>query len=222
MKKLLKVALLVPFLAAADPVPFEGYEAYYATLADRLFDLQNPATLEPYSVAGTRALRFGTVATAGGHSHQIEVRPGAVVVDGRGLRLKAVHVFPNEVANDGSLGLGTLAYLASGWACLENTPSSASGTAVRHKSVYLIRLRRSGLQAWKLPSLFASCTGVRHQNGQVRFDKVEYRYKYGEDFPAGVSFREYLIRPDNSFAPTGKTRTARFAEPDNVYKFSLD
>ncbi|SFN36808.1 hypothetical protein [Variovorax sp. OV329] len=44
----------------------------------------------------------------------------------------------------------------------------------------------------------------------------------GQDVPAGVSFREYAIKANNAFAPTGALREANFVEPANVYKFSVD
>jgi hypothetical protein len=219
--RLLALSLMLPAMAAADPVVFDGYEAYYAASANKLFEANTAVELEAYVVQGAQAPRFGWAGAAGGRKHRIEVRRGAMFIDGHALRFKSAHVFAGEVADSGDLGRGSTAYFAPGWACVENTPSSASGTAVRHKSVYLARLGSARLSAWKLPSLFASCTGIRQHAGQIRFDKVEYRYEAGQDDPSGVFFKEYSIRRDNSFIASGSIRAATFAEPGNVYKFSF-
>ena len=216
------LCLLLPAIPVASPIVFDGYEAYYATLSDRLFEAKTAVELEAYSLEGSESAHFRWAGIAQGQRHVVEIRKGALSIDGHVLRLRSARVFPSETATDEDLGRGSVAYVATGWMCVENVPASASGTAVRHKSVYLVRLGQAKLQAWKLPSLFASCLGIRRRDGQVRFDKVEYRYSEGHDTPAGVVFKDYEIRSDKTFASTGLERVASFLEPENVYRFSLD
>ncbi len=216
--KYLAALFLAPVLSQAATI-FDGYEAYYASLPNRIF--QSPGVkLEPYSVQGDDTSRFGWHGMAAGRQQRVEVRDGQLKLNGRSLPLKLVKTFPDEVASNMDLDRGTIAYFAQNWTCVENTPSSASGTAVRHHAVYLIKHQGRRQETWKLPSLFASCAGIRLQNGLVHFDKAEYRYEDGQDEPQGVVFNEYLIRGSN-FVATGDSQLATFVEPGNVYKFSV-
>ena len=223
MKRLALALMTTPALAVAGAEPFEGYEAYYATLPDTLFKAESAVTLEAHgSPSGDTVRLSGRGGASGNGTHSIEVGNGNLIVDRQAARIKAARVFPGETVSTGDLGRGTVAYFATGWACVENTPSSASGTAVRHKAVYLLRTGGLDPLAWKLPSLFASCTSIRRTKDQIRFDKAAYRYNPGQDFPAGVLFKEYLISSKNDFAPTGNSRSVSFVEPENVYRFSAD
>lgn len=217
--KLFGPLLLLPALASAGTV-FDSYESYYATLPGQLFH-EKGFRLRPYSLQGDKGIRFGWSGTIGDRRHAIEIRNGVLAVDGYALKPKAVNTFPDEVVSDGDLDIGSTAYLAPGWICVENVPSSASGTAVRHKAVYLVRLTNPKPRAWKLPSLFQACGGVRQQISRVMFDKVEYRYQAEQDDPVGVFFKEYIIR-GNTFTLSGRSRSASFIEFGNVYKFSID
>lgn len=216
--KLLAVLLFSPVIAQAATV-FDGYEAYYATLPNRLFKGQG-VELQPYSLKGDAQVRFGWQGNVNGRQNKIDVRDGLLVINGRTLNRSRIKVFADEIASDSDLGLGTTAYFASGWTCVENTPSTASGSAVRHKAVYLIKQTGKTHKEWKLPSLFASCAAVRFQGNLVIFDKVTYRYSDGQDEPQGVEFTEYIIK-DNKFVVTPSKRSATFVEPGNVYKFSI-
>lgn len=216
-----RIALLIlsPALAYASPV-FDGYDSYYATLHGQLFQGKG-IDLQPYGVPGHESVRLSWSGAAGGSKHAINIRDGVLAVDGHTFKPKTIRTFPGEVISDGDLDSGSTAYFTHGWACVDNTPRSASGTAVRHKAVYLVKLNKSKPSAWKLPSLFAACAGVRLQSGQIRFDKAEYRYKDGQDEPIGVIFQEYTIQ-GNSFSPTSAKKIATFTEPDNVYKFEIE
>lgn len=220
MKQKLFVSLMLLSTLASAGAVFDGYEAYYATLPDQLFSSKG-VELKPYSMQGDEGVRFGWSGISAGRNHTVNIRDGLLAVDGRTLKPKAVRVFQDEVVSDSDLGNGSVAYFAPGWACVENTPMSASGTAVRHKAVYLVRLANTKPWAWKLPSLFAACAGIRLQMGQIRFDQVEYRYQDGKDDPVGVLFKEYSIQ-GGKFIPSDRIRSAIFVEPGNVYKFSID
>lgn len=217
--KLLGPLLLLPALASAGTV-FDGYEAYYAKLPGQLFHGKG-IHFQPYGVKGEKAVRLGWSGTAGGRQHVLEIRNGVLAIDGQVIKPAAVNTFPDEVVNEGDLGIGSIAYFTPEWACVENTPASASGTAVRHKAIYLVRLVHSKPQAWKLPSLFQTCRGIRKQENQIIFDKVEYQYQAEQDDPIGVLFKEYIIQ-GNTFTSSGHSRTASFVESGNVYRFSID
>jgi hypothetical protein len=216
--KYLAALFLAPVLSQATTI-FDGYEAYYASLPNRIF--QSPGIkLEPYSVLGDDTTRFGWHGMAAGRQQKVEVRDGQLKLNGRPLALKLVKTFPDEVANNMDLDRGTIAYFEQNWTCVENTPSSASGTAVRHQAVYLIRHKGKKQEIWKLPSLFASCVGVRLQNNLVHFDKAEYRYQDEQEEPQGLVLKEYIIQ-GNKFVATGNRQLTNFVEPGNVYKFSV-
>lgn len=217
--KYLFALFLVPVLSQASTV-FDGYEAYYASLPDRMFQSKG-IKLESYSVEGDDAIRFGWHGMAAGRQQKIEVREGQLKLNGRPLHLKLVKTFPDEIASQTDLDRGTTVYFSQHWTCLENTPSSASGSAVRHQAVYLIKHEGKKQETWKLPSLFASCVGIRLQEGLVHFDKAEYRYQDGQDEPLGLVFKEHIIQ-GNKFVATGSSRLATFVEPGNVYKFFVN
>jgi hypothetical protein len=217
--KFLAALILLPALGQAATV-FDGYEAYYETLPNRLFR-DKGTELQTYSLEGDDVARHEWHGMAAGRQQRIDVRDGQLKINGRVLSPKRVRAFPDEVVSNSDLGLGTTVYFSTGWVCVENTPASASGTAVRHKVVYLIKQSGKQQQGWKLPSLFASCTAIRIQKGQVQFDKVTYRYLDGQDEPQGVMFKGYAIQ-GNKFVATGGERTSTFLEAGNVYKFSIE
>lgn len=217
--KLLIALVLAPALSQAATL-FDGYEAYYETLPNRLFQ-DKGKELQPYGLEGDDVARHEWHGMAGGRQQRVEVRDGQLKINGRVWGPKRVKAFPDEVVSNSDLGLGTTVYFSRGWVCVENTPASASGTAVRHKVVYLINPSGKQQQGWKLPSLFASCTAIRIQKGQVKFDKATYRYLDGQDEPQGVMFKGYAIQ-GNKFVALGSLRSSTFVEAGNVYKFSIE
>jgi hypothetical protein len=216
----LSFLFLLPTLSAASEV-FDGYETYYATLPGQLFKSEGQE-LEQYFFEGEdEATRLGWSGTAAGRQHTVALHNSVITIDKRTLKPATIHMFPGESFGETDLGRGTTIYFANGWACLENTPATASGTAVRHQQVYLIKLAKTKPSAWKLPTLFAACAGIRLHENLIEFDQIKYRYRADEDLPSGVVLTTYAIRNDK-FAPTGHNRSASFVEPDNVYKFRLD
>ena len=107
-------------------------------------------------------------------------------------------------------------------ACVEDQSSSASGTAVRHMSVYLIEMQLNRqVVACKLPSLFASCLGVRLDAlERPVFDNADYIYPLEADLAVGIRLNEYVINKDK-FVPTGHSVVLEFIEPENVWKFRV-
>lgn len=230
MKALTLLFLLPALCLAAEGEIHDGYEAYYASLPGRLFSKRARVDFfiveknETSSVVDENAkdseviddpkrrvnIRFYP------ESQTFSIHLGAYRFNPR----QAIQ-FPGERIGYNSLGFETTAFLAPDWVCLEDTPSSASGTAARHQTVFLIEFpEKRRPQAWLLPSLFGSCAAIRMEHGQIRFDKVEYRYE--KDRLIGVSFHEYALRGKNFVKTNRAARNASFVESGNVYKFRLD
>ncbi|MCB5194996.1 hypothetical protein [Deefgea salmonis] len=218
MKILPIVAICLPLVVQAEDV-FHGYEAYYSTLPARLF-LGERHDLQLDSITESNDLAYAWQGSEAGAQHSATLRGGRIKVDGKFLKNRSVKAFPGEVVDAGDLGRGSSVFFAKGWACLEGVAPSASGTAVRHKSVYLIQLDKQHPKAWKLASLFASCSNIRKNMDAITFDKAEYLYQEGSDTPTGIAFTEYAIQ-GNGFVQVGNERKASFVEAGNVYKFSL-
>jgi hypothetical protein len=175
---------------------YDGYETYYSA-QNGLFK-----TTASFHFSGSR----NTV----------------VLWQGRRIDLAKAKAFPGEFTKNDDLGSDAKAYEHFPFACVEGQSSSASGSAVRHISVYLMEMRSSRqIAVYKLPSLFASCLGVR-LDAFMRplFDSAVYIYPPGADRPSGVRLDEYVIDKDK-FAPTGRSVALDFIEPENVWKFRV-
>jgi hypothetical protein len=186
---------LVSPLAFAQTV-YDGYSAYYQTMSG-IFQVKA--------------------------SFMIQGGPNAVVYwQNQRIELNRARPFPGEFTVNDNLGNRAVAFEKFPYACVEGQPSSSSGTAVRHKSVYLLDAREAGkVKAYKLPSLFASCGAVRlDEQGGPLFHDADYVYADGSDTPVGLTLREYGISR-GKFQPTGHSVTTRFVEPENVWKFEV-
>lgn len=214
------IALLMAPALAHAATAFDGYEAFYASLPDTLFRGEG-AELRPYAIEGDDETRYGWQGVAGGRRQTLEMRDGVLKVNGQVLKRNRIQPFPGEAVGETDLGMGAVAYFSPNWICVENTPLSASGSAVRHKVVYLIRRTAKGCEAWKLPSLFAHCTSIRVKRQQILVQEASYRYVDGQDNPTGVTFREFALTKGR-FIPTHVKQSITFVEPGNVYKFFLD
>lgn len=184
-----------PLLAWPQAV-YDGYEAYYRN-QNSLF-----TTTTPFHFSGSR----NTV----------------VSWQGKRIDLTRAKTFPGEFTLNDDLGSDAKAYEHFPFACVEGQSSSASGTAVRHISVYLMKMRSNRqVVVYKLPSLFASCLGIRLDAvNRPLFDNADYIYPPGEDLPSGVSLDEYVIDKDE-FVPTGHSVALEFVEQENVWKFRV-
>jgi len=211
--------LMVPALAHAGTA-FDGYEAFYASLPDTIFH-GDGTELQAHAIEGDDETRYGWQGVAAGRRQSLEIRDGTLKINGRVLNRNRIQPFPGEAVGETDLGMGAVAYFSPGWTCVENTPMSASGSAVRHRVVYLIKRGTKGYQAWKLPSLFAHCTSIRVKGQRILVQAASYRYVDGQDSPMGVIFREFSL-DEGRFTPTHVTQSITFVEPGNVYKFLLD
>lgn len=217
--KYLFALLMAPVLAQAATM-FDGYEAFYASLPDALFR-GDGIQLQSYAVEGDDEMRYGWQGVAAGRQQTLEVRDGLLTINGRTLKRNRIQSFPGEAVGETDLGMGAVAYFSPNWICVENTSTSASGSAVRHRVVYLIKRDRRGYEAWKLPSLFAHCTSIRLKGKAVLVQEASYRYVDGKDEPEGLNFREFSL-VKGRFNPTEVRRSITFVEPGNLYKFTLD
>jgi hypothetical protein len=198
MKKayaILAGAIFWPILARPQTV-YDGYESYYSA-QNHLF-----TSTTRIQVSGTR----NTVILW--HEKRIDL-----------ARAKA---FPGEFTVNDDLGSDAKAYENFPFACIEGQSASSSGTAVRYMSVYLMQMQTNRqVITYKLPSLFASCLGVRLDAfKRPLFDNADYIYASGSDIPTGVKLEEYMIDKDK-FIPTGHSVVLDFVEPENVWKFRV-
>jgi hypothetical protein len=138
------------------------------------------------------------------------------------IKLKGAKPFPREFTVNDDLGSKAISFENFPYACVEGRSSSASGTAVRHTSVYLLDAKDGGrVRVYKLPSLFAACSEVRLDGqGRPLFFGAEYVYAQGSQNAIGTTLREYVISR-REFVPTGRSVTTRFVEPENVWKFEV-
>lgn len=211
--------LMAPVLAQAATT-FDGYEAFYASLPDTLFH-GDGVQLQPYAMEGDDEMRYGWQGVAAGRRQALEVRDGVLTINGRVLKRSRIQPFPGETVGETDLGMGAMAYFSSSWTCVENTPTSASGSAVRHRVVYLIKRGEKGYEGWRLPSLFAHCTSVRMKRQRILVQEASYRYVEGQDLATGVTLHEFALLK-GKFIPTRLSRSITFVAPGNVYKFSVD
>jgi len=183
-------------LLASSQTVYDGYDAYYST-QNNLF-------------TSTRA------------SHLSGSRNTVVHWQGKRIELMRAKAFPGEFTVNDDLGSNAKVYERLPFACIEGQSSSASGTAVRHMSVYLMEMQPNRQVAtYKLPSLFASCLGVRLDAlNRPLFNSADYIYPPGMDQPAGLRLDEYVI-DKGKFTPTSHSVALDFVEPENAWKFRI-
>jgi hypothetical protein len=189
------VGLLISEFVSAQTV-YDGYSAYYQTI-NGIFQVQR------------------SIPTGGGQNAVLHWQ-------NQRIELSRATPFPREIVINDDLGNRAIAFEKFPYACVEGQSSSSSGTAVRHKSVYLLDARTAGkVKVYKLPSLFAACGAVRlDEQGRPLFHDADYVYADGSDVPVGLTLREYVISR-GEFLLTGHFVTTRFVEPENVWKFEV-
>jgi hypothetical protein len=182
-------------LAHAQTV-YDGDDAYYLA---RKGIFRNPASLR---IEGTRN--------------------AALYWQNQRVELRGAKPFPREFTVNDDVGSHAISFVNFPYACIEGKSSSASGTAVRHTSVYLLDAKEGGrVKAYKLPSLFAACSEVRlDEQGRPLFIDADYVYEKGSETPLGVILREYVL-DNRKFISTGQLVMTRFVEPENVWKFEV-
>ena len=169
------------------------------------------------------AYYYGRNEVIDGRERQIVVSYVMINIDGHVLKRKSIKVFKGEKISGDDFSDFASVYFTKNWTCVESRNRSAFNIFPRYQTVYLINQQKDHkLQGWVLPSLFASCAMVRMKSGQIKFDRIEYRFQKGRDEAVGVSFSEYTIQGGKFVRTNRPRRNATFVEPDNVYQFKFD
>lgn len=211
--------LILPTSILASKI-YEGYENFFASFPNTLFNNNQKHKLELYALYPDPKSRFYWE----GKHHSVDINPfdsGSVLtIDGQKLKLHSARIFPGEFKDHGNDLNDVDVYFSKNYACLGGVISSTSGVGDRYQQIYLIDMTHKPYQMFKLPSLFNSCTGIRiNSKKEIIFYDIDYWYNKNSEFASGVIFTEYKIKNKN-FMPTGTKLVATFVEPpDNVWKF---
>ncbi len=203
---------------------YDGYDAFYDALPDRLFDRLDakPMTAVNGDPDHPRAAWSGNVPGVKGE-HKIELRETSPVIDGRSMFARPESIFPGALTV--ALGDRAKLYVNERALCFEGQPASGSGTADRYVQVTLVLLpfKEKTARRYELPRLFASCLGITQRDGQpVGFLAGTLRQAPGADVAEGVDFAAWTIGADGNFhRGTGGVRTT-FVDPGNVFRFRVD
>lgn len=197
------------------------YQSYFGSLPGAIFKDVAAHTFVPYSTENDE-IRFELKDTLLRDTLRIQLTENEIFLDGNLTYLSNAKIFPGEFA--GSLDGSTASlYIYRNIVCLEASAVSASGSAARHIELYVFMLtkKRSIADFWKLPSLFATCKGIRiNAKKDIIFPKISYRYEDAYDFPVGTIIEDYSIMGEH-FQPSRHVTRADFVDPENVYKFVI-
>ena len=237
MKKYL-ISCAIIFLGVntsrAEDVIYDGYEAYYATFPNLIFNKAEKLEAEMVTweqdikpginpAESDAELRFSWTGLVAGKEHFISVGDDTILVDGHALLFRPVIKFPDDVEPSYQpLGKGPVLYTGNtSYICLEGNNSNGR-TGDRYTSVYLFDVEHlTPPVLYKLPSLFASCLNIRlDARKNFVFDKASYRYKLNSEQLEGLNLIEYFMK-DKRFISTGNKVVTKFIESENVFKFSI-
>jgi hypothetical protein len=176
MKQLLVSAIIgLCVFTDATAQTFDGYETYYATLPDRVF---SPTDKHPLATEWTYPGKRRHVwnEKVDGRLRRVTLADNVLAINGRRFTTGGATRFPDETP--GELGGNAALYVNKSHACVEGALASASGMASRHTQVYLVvEPFFKNANAYVLPSLFASCLGLRlDSKKRILFDEVAYLY----------------------------------------------
>lgn len=239
MRTLLALFLVFPNLVNANAGEvFDGYASYYSILEGAIFKSSDARALQPYSVVfdtskGSKSF-FGWEGEVNGKRYSFflidrsiyesddEGPKESFILNDRKFYFKKAKIFPGVIVGEINSHAASL-YINKSYLCLEGVGLGSSGTSQRHRDVYLLPLMAKDRKQhlYKLPSLFASCLGIRQdKSGNLIFPKVSYRNYESVNTADGVNFQDYTFKT-GQFVPVGPELKANFVEPDNVYKFRL-
>jgi hypothetical protein len=155
----------------------------------------------------------------------VTLQGNALAIEGRRLMVARVMKFPGEAWTD--LGHRASLYAHGVDLCIEGVPPTASGRAQRHVQVLwapgALKPRRGSARPplYQLPSLFASCAGIRRDEaGQVHVPQALYIWREGADEAVGLTWTDHVLTPAG-FKATGVVQQVEFVEPGNVYRFRV-
>ena len=221
MKKWTVLFVIFSASAISSPTVYEGYEDFYTSRFDSIFSIERSMELQVTDVSSSGELVLKGDATLDKKAQHVKVVKGRVAWNEKIYKFSDAKTFKGVVSNAEDLGRGTRYFFASNAACLENVPSASAGTAVRHKSVYLIAPAKGSTSEVfiKLPSLFASCLAVsKDTSGNFRFPSASYRYAENELDAEGLDFKTYVYK-SRKFKATTDIKSIRFVDKENLYKF---
>jgi hypothetical protein len=209
--------------AAEGDEVYDGYAAFYATLPRPLFAALDRRPLTRLVTAGGNYnLQWQGSLGDPARPLRVDIEGADIAINGRMLPAARSRAFPGETPT--ALGDRARLYAAAdGEFCVEGVAPSSSGTAGRHVHVTLMLLSAKSMryERYELPSLFASCLGIwRDESRAVHFFDVRYLWPEGQPQAEGVRFVDHVIA-DGRMNPAGTVLQARFIEPDNVYRFSV-
>lgn len=248
MRGLLSTLLLahMSFSQASVGDVFDGYRSYYLSREGAIFKESNAHSLQQFSITYDDINRksgdeivveksvFNWEGRVEGKKYSFSLIDKSIyesddagpkesfVLNGKKFFFKQANIFPGEIVGAIRGRVASL-YINKSYMCLEGVGQSSTGTAQRHLHVYLLSLRPKDAAPhfYKLPSLFASCLGIRQDNnGNLIFPKVSYRNYQSVNTAAGVTFQDYTFKA-GQFVPIGPERKANFVEPENMYKFRV-
>jgi hypothetical protein len=222
IKFLFPLFLLLPSVSLAVAV-FDGYEEYYATMPGQLFRGEGNSVETGFMTDDPDTPVYFWSSKVSGKERHVKLRNGVITIDGKIINpfdSKSVRYFRGEAPSQDNFDGSALIWFSTDWMCLEGHPGNGKYGS-RHSAVYLIKWKEKKPRAWILPSLFASCNGIRLQNDRIEFDKVEYHPKNDVDNATGLVFTTHSII-NGKFVASGQKRHATFIERDNAWKFSIN
>jgi hypothetical protein len=216
MRKVISIILIYTTLVAETI--YDGYDSFYKIYSKTIF-IEAAQDFEWKN----NNLSFWKGNIDKKH-YEVKISNGYIALNKYRLYLNKAIIFPNEQVDTSGL-VGDKLYISKSYACIEAVSPSASGTAARHKAIYLInfnQLKHKKQSLYLLPSLFGSCSGIRLlEDKKIAFDKVSYMNDSSNDLPIGITFNEYYLDKDK-FVQSNQTKTAYFPNPENVYRFTLE
>ncbi len=215
----LLIFFFVPTVCFASQT-YTSFDSFFLEQSCRMFLPSSKLEAMHFSKCESCSVTTQWQTTSTATKTRIRLENGVISINNKMLKLRNATSFPGEITNEDDLGIDTELFHAGSNFCLHATPLSASGSAIRHKSVYLITSKPSA-KLYKLPSLFSSCHNVGTQDSRPTFLHIQYRYETENDLPVGTTLTEYKIL-NSKFTSTGRTIQSRFVDPENVYRFIVD
>lgn len=228
MKKKSTIALAMAIcsgVAHAGEI-YDGYDAFFNAQAGQVFSSPVSKDYLPARYASNGDATASWQGRAGRKRIRVEVTSRDIQID----RLR--YAFADAVRLPGDDGVevdprSVTLYLAPGAdaaspdVCIEST-FNGSGTADRYSEVYAIASRsRAGARLFKLPSLFGSCLSLVRQQGALQFPIFSYRRVANIDDPVGNDVQYFAIH-GGRYVRTERHLSTRFAEPSNVFRFTVE
>lgn len=244
-RRRLRIAAGALLLAAIQCAPsahagvYENREAFFASRPGALFRQDDVFAPTPFIAPGDRdRLTYYWEGKSGQLAHRVVARGAQLSLDGMRFDLGRAATVAGEPATTPDFAAGARFFLGSQYACLELNVGEAAGAAEPsglaapadatmpagrpRTQVYLLQLQPANARrAFRLPGLFASCTGIwRSVQNEITIVHARYRFQTGQVQPVGLTLSSFRLR-SQGFAPEGKPVQAEFVGPPNSGRFSI-